>query len=253
MLTKDGQVTGESIPQNGLTYKIIKYVEHVSGDRKLTRFFLNGLVLTLFKEMPAIFGSYIRPIVYKIILGRIGAACLIERSVRIEVPSRLFMGDRVVVGQNCWISPGGIGGEIRFGNDTFVAHLCTLRAEGGNISVGNNVQISRNCYLNGAGNINIGDHTMLGPNSSIVSVNHISDNVDIPMREQGIQKAKVSIESDVWLGAHVCVMPGVKIGKGSIIGAGAVVTKDIPPYSIAAGVPAKIIANRKNKDLPSHK
>ena len=72
------------------------------------------------------------------------------------------------------------------------------------------------------------------------------ENVDNPMARQGFQsKGGVEIEDDVWLGAHVVVLDGVKIGRGSVIGACSLVTKDVPPYSIAYGVPAKLHGSRK--------
>jgi len=241
----DTQITGEAIPKKGLKKKVMLYVEHVCGEKNFIKFFLNGFVFLFCKELPTVFGSYMRPLVYKMVLGKVGHGCLFERSVRIDIPSRFFIGDRVFLGQNCWINPGGKTGEIRFGNDAFVAHFCTLRAEGGRIIIGNNAQISRNCYLNGAGDIEIGDDTMLGPNISVVSVSHVHSRPDIPMRLQGVKKARIHIESDVWIGANATVSAGATIGKGAVVGAGAVVTKDIPPYSIAVGVPAKVIRSRE--------
>ena len=238
-------ITGQSIPRQGLAAKALLYVEHTCGERHLGRFFINGLLFLLCKEFPTVFGSWMRPKLYRLILGAVGSGCLLERSVRLEVPSKIYIGNRVVLSQNCWISPGMITGEIRFGDDTFVAHNTTLRAEGGTIVTGEHVQISRNCYLNGCGNITIGDHTMLGPNTTIVSVNHRYDRLDKPIRLQGIIREPVTIEEDVWTGANITILPGVTIGRGTVVAAGAVVTKDIPPYSIAAGVPAKVVGSRK--------
>jgi acetyltransferase-like isoleucine patch superfamily enzyme len=86
---------------------------------------------------------------------------------------------------------------------------------------------------------------MIGPNVVIISGTHNFKDVTIPIRKQGSVKKRVIIEDNVWLAANVNVMPGVRIGEGSVIGAGAVVTKDIPPYSIAVGVPARIIKSRE--------
>ncbi len=241
----DNQITGESIPKGGIKDKMMLYVEHVCGERNFMKFVFNGLIFTFLKDFPTIVGSYIRPLVYKSIFGKVGNGCLLERSIRIEVPSGLFVGDRVFFGQNCWISPGSKEGEIRLGNDTFMAHTCTLRAEGGKILIGENVQISRNCYINGTGDIEIGNDTMLGPNSIVVSANHLYSQLDVPIRLQGIEKAKIHIEGDVWIGANVTVLPGVSIGKGTVVGAGAVVKENLPPYSIAVGVPAKVVGKRK--------
>ena len=85
----------------------------------------------------------------------------------------------------------------------------------------------------------------MGPEVLIMTSSHKFDRIDIPMCEQGdMSPKKVVIGSDVWIGARVIILPGVQIGSGSIIGAGAVVTKDIPPFSVVGGVPAKVIKSR---------
>lgn len=114
-----------------------------------------------------------------------------------------------------------------------------------NIEIGDNVSIENNCSLYGQGGIKIGNNTMFASYIHIISQNHNFDRIDVPIRDQGFENAPVVIEDDVWLGINVVVLKGITIGEGSIIGAGAVVTKDIPPYSIAVGNPAKVIRTRK--------
>ncbi len=95
------------------------------------------------------------------------------------------------------------------------------------------------------GTCTIGKQVMMGEDVTIITRNHRFDRTDIPMMEQGFSDEKpVVIGDDVWIGDKVLILPGVKIGNGCIIAAGAVVTKDVPEYSIAAGVPAKVIKNR---------
>ena len=92
----------------------------------------------------------------------------------------------------------------------------------------------------------IGDHVMMGPEVWIYTRNHKHSDVTVPMRDQGFEEERpVHIGNDVWIGDKVTILPGVNIGDGSIIGAGAVVTHDVPPYAIVGGVPAKIIRMRK--------
>ncbi len=112
------------------------------------------------------------------------------------------------------------------------------------ISVGDRVAINVGTYIDGGGEIEIGNHVMIGPNCAIASREHSFDVLDTPMCFQPVKYGKIIIEDDVWIGANVSIKAGVSIGKGSIVAAGAVVTKDIPAYSIVGGVPAKIISNR---------
>ncbi|MBR2722402.1 MAG: acyltransferase [Clostridia bacterium] len=111
------------------------------------------------------------------------------------------------------------------------------------LSIGDNSGVGIRCEVNGP--VTIGANVMMGPEVVIYTQTHKYDRTDIPMCEQGsTEPREVVIEDDVWLGRRAIIMPGVRIGKGSIIGAGAVVTKDVPPYSVVGGVPARVIRTR---------
>jgi maltose O-acetyltransferase len=112
-----------------------------------------------------------------------------------------------------------------------------------NVILGDNSGIGYKCEV-AAGTV-IGDNVMMGPEVVIFNINHCHSRTDIPMCEQGFEKERpVTIGNDVWIGRRAIILPGVKIGDGCIIGAGAVVTKDLAPYSIAVGNPAKVVKNR---------
>ncbi|MFM8292849.1 MAG: acyltransferase [Planctomycetia bacterium] len=99
----------------------------------------------------------------------------------------------------------------------------------------------------------IGNDVMMGPEFVYIPVGHVFDRTDIPMRLQGpTPYQRLTIGNDVWIGRRVMVMPGVRIGDGAIIAAGAVVTKDVPDYAIVGGVPAKVIRFRKPGDQAGH-
>jgi acetyltransferase-like isoleucine patch superfamily enzyme len=111
------------------------------------------------------------------------------------------------------------------------------------VSIGSHTHINENVFIQSA---KIGNYVLIAPNVSLLSESHIHDNLDIPIVLQGVTPNRpVIIEDDVWIGRNVIVMPGCIIGSGSIIGAGAIVTKNIPPYSLAVGIPAKVIRKRK--------
>jgi maltose O-acetyltransferase len=112
-----------------------------------------------------------------------------------------------------------------------------------NISIGNYSGLGINSTVQSG--VTIKDYVMMGPNVSIYTKNHKTD-LDKPMIFQGFDKEEaVVIGNDVWIGANVIILPGVKIGDGAIIGAGSVVTKDVEEYSIVAGNPAKVVKRRK--------
>lgn len=121
----------------------------------------------------------------------------------------------------------------------------------GGVTIGNYSGIGVNCEMNarssaGNGEIIIGDHVMMAPECVVYTSFHRHDSTEVSMDMQGEAMGKnVVIGNDVWIGRRVIIMPGVTIGDGCIIGAGAVVTKSIPDYSVAVGVPAKVVKNRK--------
>lgn len=112
------------------------------------------------------------------------------------------------------------------------------------VSIGNNSGIGINARLRWS--VAIGDNVMMGPDVVILTKNHEIAYPDIPMIEQGYRKDQpVTIESDVWIGTRVIILPGVHIGSGSVIAAGAVVSKDVPNWTVVAGNPAKVVRLRR--------
>jgi maltose O-acetyltransferase len=128
------------------------------------------------------------------------------------------------------------------GEKTYFEHHIFIGGPG-RVRFGRSCQVNENSFIESA---MIGNFVMIAPNVAIISSMHNHDRLDIPMIFQGATTGeKVIIEDDVWLGRNVLVMPGVRIGKGSIVAAGAVVTRDVPEYKIVGGVPARIIKDRR--------
>jgi maltose O-acetyltransferase len=112
--------------------------------------------------------------------------------------------------------------------------------------IGNNSGIGLGSYV---GTVNIGNDVMIGPEVIILSLDHQYNKLDVPMRYQGLRKDRpVIIEDDVWIGTRSIILPGVKIAKGAIVGAGSVVTKNVGEYTVVGGNPAKIIKYRTGDD-----
>ncbi len=118
----------------------------------------------------------------------------------------------------------------------------------GNISIGNCCCINHGTDIGGSGGVTIGNYVLIGNNCQILSANHKYSRWDIPISYQWIEETPIVIEDDVWLGANVTVLPGVRIGRGAIIGAGAVVTNDVEPFAIVGGIPARFIKYRFDEE-----
>lgn len=134
--------------------------------------------------------------------------------------------------------------KIVIGNNTLISSFVILRTYGGTIKIGNSCFINSFTAIYGHGDLTIGNGCLIGPQVTIVPANYGFKDRDVPFRLQTPTMEGITIEANVWIGAGVTILDGCTIGQGSIIAAGAVITKNVEPYSIAAGVPAKQIGTR---------
>jgi len=132
----------------------------------------------------------------------------------------------------------------KMGQNVLIASRCII-SRPYNIEIGDNVFLNTNCMINAEGGLKIGSDTKIGPFTTIWTSNHEFSDITKPIRVQGNRYAPVVIGDDVWIGAQCTILAGINIGRGAVVGAGAIVTKDIPAYAVAAGNPAKIIKMRK--------
>ena len=135
--------------------------------------------------------------------------------------------------------------NIYLGNNIYIGHQTILKGYYKNrMEIGDNTWIGQQCFFHSAGGIYIAKNVGIGPGVKIISSRHGEDGTDIPILFSGIVFAPVIIEEDCDIGINTTILPGVRIGRGAQIGSGAVVTKDVPPYAVMAGVPAKILRYR---------
>ena len=135
---------------------------------------------------------------------------------------------------------------VEIGSGSNVKDFARLCPREGFIKIGQNCSINPFCILLGYGGITIGNNVRMAAHCSIVAFNHVVEDDSKGVRGQGITKAGIVIEDDVWIGTGVRILDGVRIAEGCVIGAGSVVTKDMPPYSICVGVPARVLRSRKD-------
>lgn len=175
----------------------------------------------------------------------------IDRRAVVRDPRFLSLGDGVRVGSQAelWaFAEASTGGAaIVLGEDADIRSFALLHTYGGSIRIGRRSCVNHFCFVNGAGGVELGDDVMLGTHTVILSSEHSIDDVTVPMGRQPSQTRPVVIEDDVYLGAHVTILAGVRIGTGAVIAAGAVVNRDVPAYAVVGGVPARQIRSRKDE------
>lgn len=162
----------------------------------------------------------------------------------------------VTIDKTCLISPrariNARGACLSIGAYSSVAPFAIVQ---GNVEIGKRSSVQANTIIVGYGNdadpagkVRIGNDVRIASNCMLIAANHRFDDVTRPIGKQGLIRKDIVIEDDVWIAGRVNIMAGVTVGHGSVIAAGAVVTHDVPPYSVVAGVPARVIKKRKEDE-----
>jgi acetyltransferase-like isoleucine patch superfamily enzyme len=191
-------------------------------------------------------GYFLRKLLFPALLRSSGRSTIFGRGMVLRHPDRIDIGEGTAIDDNVMLEAGGGGEEgIRIGADVIISRGCVIQAKTAPVAIGDRSDIGCNVIISSISGVELGRAVLVGGNTYIGGGRYKTDDLDELMIDQGLEsKGPVIIEDDVWLGAGVVVIDGSRIGHGSIVGSGAVVTGTIPPFSIAAGVPARVIKTR---------
>lgn len=182
-------------------------------------------------------------------LGSSEGILFLGKGTSLRHKKKIFVGRSTIIDDHVTIDALSING-VKLGNNVTIARYSTVQCTGViqelgiGLEIGNNSAIGAYSFLGAQGGIKIGNDVIMGPMVSIHSENHVFTDQDVPVRLQPRSRKGIVIEDDCWIGAKTTILDGVRIGKGSIVAAGAVVTKNIQSGSIVGGVPASIIGQR---------
>lgn len=222
------------------------------------RYLWEQSLTALFGWVPTILGIGLRWLVYRGMLRMDGVAA-IERNVRIRFASKVHLGRNVFLDENVYIHACPDG--VFIGDDTLIMHGAILHVYNfrdlphAGIRIGKDCLIGEYSVIRGQGGVTLGDRVYTSPMTQIIAVNHVFDDPNRPFIEQGITAEGITIEDDVWIGSNAVITDGVRIGKGAVVAAGAVVTRDVLPHTVVAGVPARVVkeidgsGNAKSRDI----
>ncbi|BAY62667.1 hexapeptide repeat-containing transferase [Calothrix brevissima NIES-22] len=213
--------------------------------------FTEILLTTLLGNIPAIaLGSKLRNLLYRSIFARLDSQVYIQNGVEFLGSNAIEISKNVFIFKGVRLDGRGENNRIYLGNKVAIERNVDIGClDGTSIYIDDETFIGPSVCIAGPGNIKIGKNCMIASHCGIYANNHTFANPLEPIRNQGITRQGIVIEDDCWLGHGVSVLDGVTIGQGSVIGAGAVVTKDIPPFSVAVGIPAKVIKSRIGEEI----
>jgi acetyltransferase-like isoleucine patch superfamily enzyme len=166
----------------------------------------------------------------------------LNRMPGIRVAPSTYLGKGVLIQTAC--DGGAFGGRVAVADQATLSDGVIIAPYGGSIEIKEYAYIGPYCVLYGHGGLVIGRNAMIAAHTVIVPASHTFARIDVPMSEQPTTAEGIEIADDVWIGSGVRVLDGVRIGRGAVIGAGSVVTRDIEPYGVASGVPARVVWNR---------
>ncbi len=191
-------------------------------------------------------GYLLRQKLYRGLLERAGRDLKWGAGVALRHPGKMSLGDRTAVDDHALLcARGAPAGGFAIGEDVLVGRHCIVQAKLGTLAIGDHCVIGTHTQIIGTNGVEIGRDVMTGPQCYLGGSRHGTERNGTPMMDQPCtSRGPVVLGNDVWLGAGVRIMEGVRIGDGAIVGTGSVVTKDVEPYAVVAGVPAKVVGRR---------
>lgn len=241
-------IRNERLTQTGDS-ALKSYMKRIVGSTRIRDLMKYEVVMLLLAGFPGAAGLLLRQKIYPALVAHYGKGTAISQGVTLRCPSRLSLGEGTLIDVDAFFDIKSEAASVTLGARNQImkaAHFET--GYDGHVTLGDDCYVGPFTILNGYGGLEIGDNALIAGHCHIVTGNHGFSDLSRPMNTQGITSTGIVIEDDVWLGAGVKVLDGVRIGRGSIISAGAVVTRDVEPMSIMGGVPAKLIRKRVQED-----
>lgn len=205
------------------------------------------LVMMASSWVPGALGLLLRAKLYPLILGAVGRNVVFGQNVTIRHPHKIRIGDNVVIDDQCCLDAKGTDNQgISIADGVFIGRNTILSCKNGDIVIDEQANLGFNCEIFSASRVRVGKRILMAAYTYLVGGDHLYDRTDIPVLDQGRTARGIDVDDHVWLGTHVVVTDGARIGRDAIIGAGAVVVGEIPEFAIATGIPAKVVRDRRS-------
>ena len=227
---------------------LAKYADFFAGDTGLMGLARYEAVMMLAQQRSGGLGFLLRKKLFGTLLGGHGANINWGVGVSLRHPGKMSIGSKTVIDDNVLLCARGADeGPEAFvlGEDVLIGRFCIVQAKRGTLEIGSRCVLGTHSQIVSTAGFKLGSYVMTGPQCYFGGSRHGTERNGTPMIDQPTTtRGPVVIGDDVWFGTGVRVLDGVSIGTGAVIGSGSVVTKDVPDYAIARGIPAQVVAER---------
>lgn len=235
-----------------------RYRKKAAGDVSFVRFLLYECFALLLSNLGGSLGYVLRKISARYLFQAVGSGLILGRGLVVRHPGRIVFGANVAVDDGVFLDAGGSGTTgMQFGNGVILSRNCTVQGKQDYVVFGERVDVGCNCVFSSVSGITIGASTIIAGNCYVGGARYFHDCLETPIMDQGAySRGAIVVGEKSWIGAGAIILDGVKLGKGVIVGAGSVVTRDAPDYAVLAGVPARILRirgqQRGNGEVAAH-
>ncbi len=219
-----------------------RYCQKAVGSGSLLFLCKYELITTLLHSLSGALGYGLRKFFYPCLFRCCGRGVILGKCLTIRHPGKISIGENVAIDDNVMLDASGADNtEITIGDGTVISRNCTIQGKTGPVFIGKRADIGCDVVFSSIAGITLGDSVLIAGKCYLGGGRYNSSRLDIPIMDQGgYSRGPLHIGAGTWLGAGVTVLDGVRIGKDCIVGAGSVVTHNLPDYAVALGVPAKV-------------
>jgi len=225
-----------------------KYTDIFVGEKGFWRLARFELIILLFSWIPGALGLALRKFFYPCLFQKVGRNVVFGRNITLRHAHKISLGSNCFIDDNVVLdAKGKENAGLHLADNVYIGRNTILSCKEGSIFIGDFGNVSANCSLLSETEIRLGKYCFLAGQCYLVAGgNHSFDDITTPiMFQASLSKGGIRIDDDVWLGAGAIVLDGASIGRGSVVGAGAVVTESLPEYAVAVGSPARMIRDRR--------
>lgn len=225
------------------------YKKKAIGDLSLFRICVYECFALVLSGLGGALGYAIRKVAAKYLFGSVGPGLILGRGLVLRHPGRMSFGANVAIDDYAFLDASGSGtAGVQLLDGVVLSRNCIVLGKNGHVVLKERVDVGFNCVFASASGITIGASTIIAGNCYIGGGRYYHDKLETPIMDQGAySRGELVIGENSWIGAGAVILDGVKLGKGVIVGAGAVVTQDAPDYAVLAGVPARILRIREEQ------